>query len=502
MKTAFWTGLTWAGIMLIRLFAGGTVGLADQGDGNRLLCGFGAAVDRPWQANVWEHVYPTWLAHSWFGETCGVEGTGEAYRSTQLWLLWLAGKITPLLGLPGVIDLRALGVICAVLVGVVVGLLAWVLPGQWWVRTLAASAVGLVYADAAFAGFFVSPYAEPASLLGVGLLLVALLTLWRMGRATVPRVLFVSAAALFAIGSQIQLAALLVPVCLALLWLPNRRLSWWRPRWFGRTLRRLPAIVVCLALLAATGYHLARQPERQLEVALYDAVFGSILHDNPGAAKDLQDLGFPLAMAEELAKAADTTLLSDNSAAATPLYTEFRAQVTLPSLIGFYAGHPAHLVRTVGWGLAAIGRLAPDYLGSYPPDAGQPSGAREHRIAVYSWLWGIFRLAPVLLVLLWVATFAVGLSTVRRRRLKAPRKAVGMLAVTVPLMIVIQFGVAMLGGRVDAVRHLTTVSFLSAICLPLLALTLWVRLRGVRPRARLREAPGLPAVAAPDLARR
>ncbi|NUT43683.1 MAG: hypothetical protein HOV86_27200, partial [Thermoactinospora sp.] len=168
MRAALLTGLAWAGIMLTRLFAGGAVGLADQGDGKRLLCTLGAGNLRPWDANMSIHLYPTWVPHTWYGETCGADGSGEAYRSTQLLLLRLAELVNGPLGLPGVIDLRALGVVCAVLVGVVVGLLVLVVPGRTITRVAFASTIGLVFADSAFAGFFISPYAEPAGLLGLG----------------------------------------------------------------------------------------------------------------------------------------------------------------------------------------------------------------------------------------------------------------------------------------------------------------------------------------------
>ncbi|GAA0394794.1 hypothetical protein Acor_64410 [Acrocarpospora corrugata] len=488
--TAILTGLAWAGVMLARLFAGGPVGVGDQGDGRRLLCTFGAANGRPWNADTSDYVFTAWVPHAWFGETC------ELYRSTQLGLLWLAKQVNGPLGLPGLVDLRGLGVLSTLLVGVIVGLLAWLLPGRWWVRAGAASAIGLVYADAAFAGFFVSPHTEPAALLGVGFLLAALLLLGR--GATLPRLLLTTIVAIFTIGAQVQTAALAVPVCVALIWLPYRRLVRWR--WAGPVLRRIPGIVLSLVVIAAASFHLAAQPETQMEAARHGVVFGSILYGNTGAAKDLQDLGFDAPSAAAISEIAATN--AGVGSLPPVLVAMFKENVTTAGIVAFYLTHPAHAVRAVGWGLEGIGRFSVDYLGSYPPDAGLPPGAREHRIAAYSWFWGTFRVAPAFLLLLWVATFAAGRSVVRRRRVKPARKAVGRLAMLVPLMIVAQFGaVLILLGRADITRHLTVVSFLTAVCIPLLTLALCIRFRGVRPNPRRRDAPGMPNSCKPELVR-
>ncbi|GIH23270.1 hypothetical protein Aph01nite_15800 [Acrocarpospora phusangensis] len=482
MKTAVVTGLLWAGVMLARLFTGGPVGVADQGGGQKLLCGFGLANSRPWGVDGADYVFTTWESHPWFGETC------EPYRSTQLAMIWLEKSINRLLWLPGDVDTRGLGVICAILVGVIVALLAGLLPGRWWIRAAVASTIGLVYADAAFAGFFVSPHTEPVALLGAGFLLAALLWLGR--GVTVLRLSLVTAVALVTIGAQVQTVALVVPVCLALLWRPVRGQRWRRGAWWT-ALRRTPGIVLSLAVIAMASFHLASQPERQMAAARQALVFGSILYDNPGAAKDLQGLGFDPQAALAISELSD----GDGTVISLPpaLNAVFNATVTNTAIARFYLSHPAHVIRALGWGLEGIGRLSADHLGSYPPEAGHHPGAREHRIAVYSWLWGTFRAAPALLVILWIVTFAAGRSVTRRRGLRPRRKAVGTVAMLVPVMIVAQFAAVLVSaGRVESTHHLTVVSFLTATCIPLLCLSLWVRLQGVRPRPHWQKAPGMP----------
>ncbi|GII96269.1 hypothetical protein Ssi02_65000 [Sinosporangium siamense] len=488
--TAAATGVAWIGVMLARLFAGGAIGLAEQGDGKRLLCTFGVANARPWNADMWRHIYTTWVPHTWYGETCGADGSGEVYHSTQIWILWLAKLIHGPLGLPGALDTRAVGVVGAVFVGVLCGLFVLVLPGALRLRVLMSSAFGLVYADSAFAGYFISPFAEPAALLGLGALVFALLLLWRKGRATWPRLLLVLACALFTIAAKIQLASFVIPVAIAVVWLPHRGSARWWPRRgvvVRAVTRRAPALLVSLALAGSTGYYLLQQPKRQTEVAIYDVVFGSILHDNPSAVADLRDLGLP----PHLAKAADTNIISANSIARTPDYPHFHKVVTPATIAYFYLAHPAHALRVFGWGLEGIAEMETHYLGSYPPDSGQPPGAREQRVRVYGFLWGVFRFAPGLLVVLWVLLFCLGLLVVRRRTLTMAESAIGRLAVITPIMIITQMGVVLLGeGRIEATRHQTYVTFLTALAIPLAALCVRYLVIRMRPVSRQERAPG------------
>lgn len=217
------TGLVWAGIMVARLFIGGAVGMGDQGDGRRLMCQLGVRTTVPFNGSTAAYLDPTWIVHRWYGEACSADGAGGVYRSSQLWLLSMAKHLTPILGLPGTLDLRALGLLCALLVGLVVAALVVVLPGRPWFRVLLASLVGLLAADSMISQFFISPYSEPAELIATLGLCPALLALWRRGRTTWPSLAAVGFLGIVAIGAKTQAAALLPGLVLAVLWLPHGR---------------------------------------------------------------------------------------------------------------------------------------------------------------------------------------------------------------------------------------------------------------------------------------
>ncbi|MGI8492676.1 MAG: hypothetical protein ACR2KC_05030, partial [Acidimicrobiales bacterium] len=287
--------VAWTAIMLLRLFAGGAVGMGDQGDSRRLLCQLGVRSTAPFNADRAAYLYPTWVAHHWYGEACSGDGSGGVFRSSELWLLSMAKHLTPILGLPGALDLRALGIICSVLVGVCVGLWVLALPGGIVTRVGVASLVGLLVADGAFADTLISPYSEPAELIGILALCPVLLLLWRRGHTTWPTLAAVAGVATVVISAKTQAAALAPAIVLAVLWLPAGRTGTGPEPAAGRArkalLARLPALFVTLAVGGAAAYFVATASPGLTEQNVYASVFGEILVHSPDPAGDLRSLG-------------------------------------------------------------------------------------------------------------------------------------------------------------------------------------------------------------------
>ncbi len=448
---ALLVGVGWAAVMQARLFLGGHVGLA--GFGENLPCRLGVANFRDPALAGWEHVQPIWTAHAWTGENCPPEFSTALFAQA-------AGKwLTPLLGYPGALDLRALGVLFGVLVGVVCGLLVAVTPGRPLFRVGFASAAGLVYADAGFAGYLVSPYAEPTALVAAGFLVVALLLLWE--RPTAPRVLATAVPALLVVGARPEYVTLVPVIGFALLWVRGRRVV---------------ALMVATWIAGLGVFHAVTE-------ARFDdhrAVFQTILYDDPTAAADLASLGLD----PELAPAAGLSRDDPSWVAFADRYHR-TAHPSPLQVAGFYATHPWHAIRTLGWGFQGVAGLRPHYLGSYPEGAGKPAGTQEHRVAVYSAIWEVFRRGPLLVLVLWVATAGAGFLVVRRRSLTPSEKTLGRLAVVLPLAALAQFAVVVLvHGRVETVRHMAMTNWLTAMCVPVLAVAVALVLTRLRPVPR------------------
>lgn len=513
LLVAVLTGITWTAIMAVRMFVPGPIGLADQGDAGRLLCGLGLAKQYPWASDsFFTHATFTWVPHTYYGETCGIVGTGQPYASSQLLLLRLARLLTGPLGLPGALDTRALAVVSAVIIGVAIALFVLVLPGALWLRVLLSSGVGLVVADGGFAGYFASPYAEPAGLLGLLFLCVGLLWLWRSPAITLPRLLLVGAAALFTLTAKTQMVSFLPLIVLGLLIRPAARpfvpagalrfLATRRggtgPRAVTTTVRvlchtlasagrRLPAVLLSAALVVATVAYLGQTPKRVHEIAVYDNVFGTILVEGHDPEQDLRDLG----ASPKLASAANSTITSSNTAAVLPEYREFTQKVTQATVLRFYARHPGRLLRLASSGMQGVEsyRLPGRYVSSYPAGSGHPKGASECRVCALTWVFKAFANTSLLLIGFWLLVLIAGLVATVHARLTRQERAVGLLAVFLVLSIWAQFWTVLLSdGTADLIKHMAFVDFLTGLCLPVLASCLVSVSRGLRRRTRRAEA--------------
>ena len=401
----------------------------------------------------------------------------------ELWLLALAKHLTPVLGLPGALDLRALGVICAVLVGLVVAGLVVTLPGSLRMRVVIASLVGLLAADSAVSQFFISPYSEPAELIGTLALCAALLALWRRGHTTWPSLAIVGFLATFVIGAKTQAAALLPALIAALLWLPHDWTPPWMHRRDGRPLSRplnwaaarVPGLVVSILLVMTTGYFVATAPVGLSQQDVYAEVFGEILIHSSNPAADLRSLGAD----PSLASAAGSNPESSNAATLRPEYLKFRQEVTFSKIVEFYLTHPTRLISVGADGLKGVDHWRQDYLGSYEPNSGHPPGAIEQRLGVYG---ALLKGTPeFVLVLIWVATLYTGLRTARHPGLRPAERAVGALAIFVTISSFLEFWAVMISvGFPDLYRHMILTNVLLALGLPLMIACVAARTRAAR----------------------
>ncbi|MDQ6840058.1 MAG: hypothetical protein M3137_17440 [Actinomycetota bacterium] len=481
------TGMAWSAIMAARLFVGGAIGMGDQGDGRRLLCQLGVRATTPFNASASTFIHPTLIAHRWYGEACSADGSGGVFRSSELWLLSMAEHLTPLLGLPGSLDLRALGVLCAVLVGLVVAALVVLLPGPVVVRVVVASLVALLAADSMIAQFFISPYSEPAELIGTLALCPALLGLWRRGHTTWPALAAVAFLGTVTIGAKTQAAALLPALVVGLLWGPHGPTR--RPattgghairagRWL---IGRWPGLMVAALLVGATGYFVVTAPVGLTQQQIYGEVFGEILPHSHDPAADLRALGAD----PSLASAVGSNPESTNAATLRPEYLRFRTEVTQGRIIEFYLTHPDRLVAVGSDGLKGVDQWRQNYLGSYLANSRQPAGTIEGRVGAYG---ALFQHAwqPVL-VLVWLATLYVGIRTARRRTLGPGARAVGMLGVFVALGSCTEFWAVMISeGLPDVYKHMVLTNMLLALGLPVMLACAVIR---VRVRLRTMASP-------------
>jgi len=464
---ALTTGLAWSFVLLIRMYYGGAIGLADNFDGHRLMCQLGVA-PHPYPADqqLWAFVTPRYDAYTWYGESCSAGGTGQPYLSTAVIPLWIAKALTAtvgnhLFGLPGALDLRVLGLVYVALAAIAIGWCAHELPGRAWLRVLTASGIGLVVADSAFAPEFISPYATPAGIIGILFLLPAMLRFLRVERLTWREPAAVTVIALWTIAAEAQLSTILVAVIPCLLA---------RPAALPRFTRRLPAAILCAGLaLFAVGYQ-QTQSRWLYQDNLYNSVLGEVLGHSDSVAGDLRALH----LAPGLATSAGSDIVARNSAAVdtnTALYPDFLAHASYSDELSFYAAHPWRLLGVADRGLDGVSAARPDYLGNYPAtSAGHPAYAQECRVCVVE---AAFTLAEplrwIVFPALWFGALVAGLVlAIRGRKRPAGRSAGGVLA-AVAAATIAQFWFVMLteGGN-DLARNMVFTDLGTCLLGPLL----------------------------------
>jgi hypothetical protein len=470
---AVFAGIAAAALLMIRLFYPSTVGLGDQGDGNRLLCNLGVTNVRPWDyTDLTKYVYPQWTPYQWYGEACGADGSGEYYSSSQILIAAVAKYLTPLAGLGPGLDTRMIGVVCSVLFGLLLAWFIFLCPGKLAFRLVVAAGLTLLMADPVFADFFVSPYSEPAAFLGTFALLNALMVCFRRHRPGWLGMALVLCAAAFTIAAKTQTVSFLPVLALALLWRPGRSRrprpaphKGTRPRkalhWMS--VRRVGVLAV-VALTAFSVAFMTNQPKRFSELNLYNAVFVEMLPHSPSKAEDLRWFGLDPSMAS----ASGTTVASANSAVYLPAYHDFLDKVTLPKIAVFYATHPDRLVSMAERGIGAMTKPRLDYIGSFTADSGHSPLEKEHRIPLFSGIFNFLAVAPVLIPFLHLLALVLAYAVQSRPRTGRAAVALGSAVIVLIPSAWLQFWAVMLTeGQSEIYKHMIIVDFMTALLIPL-----------------------------------
>lgn len=487
---ALLTGLVWGVVAAVRMLWPPAAGLADSGDGLRLMCQLGVAPGGQGTASPGAFWAPFWPDHRYFGEACGVPGTGETYTSSELILLRAAEWLGVLFGPSGGLDLRFLALLCAVLVGAGVALWMLALPSSVSMpaRLLIACVVGLIMVDSGIARFYASPYSEPAALLGVMLLCPALLWLLRQRRYTWGALVAVAGLGAFAMLAKTQMVSVLPVLCVVLLLRPSMPArwrgtgSWWRVR--------LPALGLVGALVVLATVYLANQPKRYTEVGAYGELFDMILPLSQDPAGDLAWFDLD----PSLAAGSGTTINSPDSVVYEPSYAGFADRVT-PARIGlFYLTHPGRLGRLMDTGMRGMASYDTEtYLASYSADSGMPAFTTDSRVPVVSWVFSIYRDVPALVMLHWLAMLALFLYATFGARGTGGHRPLGLLGLAIVAMLTTQFWTVLLtGGAHEISMNMVVTDLLLFMTVPVAIGVLAHRGRIRKEEARQRDELSVP----------
>lgn len=440
------------GLFVIRFLVPTPVGQADNHDGPRLLCTLGVAPVTGGHARWFQYAYFQYRA----GRPCPAP-----YPSSQLVPLELARLLTPVLGLPGTLNLIALGLLTCVIVSAGIASLATGLRLRPWAQLAVAAVVWVIMADAAFFDVWASPYSEPAALMG--LLLVAAGV---VRRARTVGLALTGIGALLAILSKEQYVIVIVPVGLTLVLAslsPGRGLSLAR----FRTRRTAAASAVTGLLVIMTGGYayldsISASAPRLHHNQAVNVIFRDIVTRKDAAARaDLRALGLP---ASWVRYAGRNSFVRD-SVRTDPLFPRYEAELSAANIAHFLLTHPSRII-SVGQHAAELAlRVRNSGEGSYPPSAHHRRGAVETRVIVWTWL---MRQLPagvglLFLVPLWLAMAAIGTAALSMRRTRDWHRDAAVLVLCMAGCAVAAFIPPAYFDGVSTTRHMVGMNLATAL---------------------------------------
>ncbi|RSN49343.1 hypothetical protein DMC64_01805 [Amycolatopsis sp. WAC 04197] len=423
-------------VLLARFLVPRPVGMADNGDGFRVLCGAGI----PWKGKPEGFVH---LAYTVPAGECDA-----TYLLTQSWFARIARSIGGVLGLESTLSLVVLGVLASVLAAAAVALIVVGLPYSRRVRGFAAVGLLLVVADSAFFGYFASVLGEGAAFLGLllavgGLLVSARPDWWRYAGLAV--LLF---GGVIAVNAKVQTLMILPLLALAAVLV--------RPAGVRGLKRWLPVVFVIGALAGGTAYaqqtvEPAKLPDGSLavrpgddsrEINMFNTIFLTIVDGRHDTEADLAALGLPASFGQY----AGNGWWHPKPATLDPEYPKYREQISRRNVVEYFATHPFRTVEILDRAAGDLLTARPPYLGSFDQSAGFAPETQEYRVPIVSTATkllaplGFFALLPIWALIAW-------------RGWKTRRTAMGVVLGFLLAVAAGQFVLAALGDGLENVKH-------------------------------------------------
>jgi hypothetical protein len=455
-------------------------------------------------APAFNHIYPRFFRFAYFRYATSATCKGHLpYPTSELVPLLIARVLTPVFGLPGQLNLIALGILMCALASVGIASLAVGLRIRLWAQVLLAVCIWVIMADAAFFDVFASPFEEPAMLVGLLLIAAGLVYLGRGKREATLGLALVFVGGFLAIVSKEQYLVLAVPVCPAIILASlahDSRGTKWRQRLRTRQVAAATAVAAVLAVMAG-GYGIwdatSHYGQRLHHIQAVDMIFEDIVNGHDNASADLRALGLP----QSWARYAGHYYWDTGSVRNNPLYTRYEAKLTDSNIAHFLLTHPGRIAGIGQQAAVQAQVFRVTELGTYAPNAHHRPGAYESRVIVVTWLMhqlpknlGLYGLLPLWLVMAGIAVIALR----RKRRLPWNRDGAIVVLCLTGCAILAFVPPAFFEG-ISTTRHMVGMNLATWLSIPLSAgLAVSIIAQGVTGR---RQAPGAAsAPAEPSLA--
>ena len=450
-------------LFIVRFLVPVPVGQADNHDGPRVMCDLG----------VWAvtHGSPQWFRYAYFefAPRAGACAQAGRYPTSQLVPLELARILTWAAGLPGTVNLIALGLLTCVIASFGIASLATGLRLRLWAQLAVAAVTWLIVADAAFFDLYASPFSEPAALIGLLLVAAGVVRLGQGRRETIFGLTLAGSGGFLAVLAKQQYLILAVPICLTLVLASRDRRSGQGPRRFW-TARTRAAVITAVILATMTAAYASWDQASNFATLLHrqqvvDVVFSDIVtaHDAHARA-DLAALGLPASWA----KYAGTNSFSSVSVRNDPLYPRYEAELSDGTIAHFLLTHPRRIVSIGQRAAIDAQKLRVAYLGNYAPSAGHPPGATESRVVALTWL--MHRLPRHLGLLwyipLWIAMTLIAIAALLVRPGGTWRRDGAVLVLCMTGCAVAAFIPVAYFDGISTTRHMAGMNMATALAVP------------------------------------
>lgn len=435
-------------VLMLQLYLGHMVGLADNGDFERILASTGLKVTPDVANNPLIHYFNYWNRFYLEGKTVGF-----FYPSSVIPVIELAKSISILFG--HALDVAVLGVIYSLLMSLGAFLAVRFMMKKMDTKAVyVASIIGtLILVDLSYTAYFNSLYSEPMIFVSLIIMVASgylLTTQKKPGYATFIVFTLSSLAFITAKLQDFPLLVLIIPFMIRLIFL-HRDIVW------------KALVPVCGLLVMATSiytYHHNSPVLRDQNV--YDSVFDGVLTNPSTVKQDLQWLGLP----------SKYSVLAGNAYFAkhpininsTDFQRNFYDKVTPVKVAEFYLRHPTRMYQMLQDSQIASLESRPPYLGNFTPQSGMPPRSQSNRLDVWSFIEST--VIPKSFVL-WIVFYAGFIAMLINLYIKATDKNARMrieFTSMLVLMSIVSFPIAYVAeGNDELIKHMYTYNCLLGV---------------------------------------
>ncbi len=353
-------------VLSLQLFVPPIVGLADNGDYDRVMGYAGFQHTSP----AYEDRYFVFLRSQYAVADPGWLRTG--YHSSETLLAFVARWTHLVFSRQALFDIRVLGGIHAALfllalAGLIRACRDLTLPA----RAVVAALLVFFFTDVGYAALFNSFYSQTASLLFLLLTLAVAAEAVRRGRLSGGWLWAYFGAAVLFVGSKPQ-EKLAAPL-LALFGLRLAGFAW-RGAW------RQGAVWLAAGLCAFSVWYGRHTPYTLREASLFQLVFYDLLAHSPSPAADAAELRLD---PEWLKYVGSNPYAPDSPLPDVRFRKDFLHRVGYRQILAFYLRHPNQFAQRVSRASRSAWSLRPSF-GNFERSAGQPPRALATRFSLWS----------------------------------------------------------------------------------------------------------------------